>query len=72
MFCIASALIFKSVAPVRERGLKYREMRKLASTCRRSRKGAWIEIETRWKHSWKGHVAPVRERGLKFLLWYNI
>ena len=55
------------VAPVRERGLKYRGARKLASINRRSREGAWIEMLER--HYWRTDtfVAPVRERGLKFI-----
>ena len=35
-------------------------------TCRRSRKGAWIEIEDIFKLGFVTIVAPVRERGLKY------
>ena len=33
-----------SVAPARERGLKYRSIYRVFRPCSRSRKGAWIEI----------------------------
>ena len=44
------------VAPVRERGLKYRHLLGCSWQLRRSREGAWIEIQSRahpstWPHS---------------------
>ena len=55
-----------SVAPVRERGLKYQSKPngKKAIVCR-SRKGAWIEIALVLVLESEVIVAPVRERGLK-------
>ena len=59
----------RSVAPVRERGLKFFSVlfpRMLV--CSRSRKGAWIEIYERGLSNDVYFVAPVRERRLKW--WY--
>ena len=54
-----------TVAPVRERGLKWLSCYRRLSFYRRSRKGAWIEIGiTNW-YDPAPRVAPVRERGLK-------
>ena len=58
-----------SVAPVRERGLKSNDVRKISSlTAGRSRKGAWIEIACIYYTKRGCCVAPVRERGLKCLM----
>ena len=38
-------------------------------TCRRSRKGAWIEMMMNINPVTQTSVAPVRERGLKSLRW---
>ena len=69
MKCIGtvSAVNGASVAPVRERGLKYllRLFQLILSLCR-SRKGAWIEIDSSEGWTRGGEVAPVRERGLKY------
>ena len=54
------------VAPVRERGLKWKVSSLTAGYNRRSREGAWIEIIMKLLTSAKTSVAPVRERGLKF------
>ena len=56
-----------SVAPVRERGLKFYMARRVGIAPSRSREGAWIEMQS----VVVGHVnaesiAPVRERGLKY------
>ena len=54
------------VAPVRERGLKYcKSDCKHGTAPRRSREGAWIEIERSRQWAVRCMVAPVRERGLK-------
>ena len=56
----------KSVAPVRERGLKSDISRKPTKAQNsRSRKGAWIEIMSNKTTAILTFVAPVRERGLK-------
>ncbi len=56
----------KSVAPVRERGLKLLKLVKVIKLVRRSREGAWIEIDLTIDLDRIMTVAPVRERGLKF------
>ena len=53
------------VAPVRERGLKYKHRNYWHTRRGRSRKGAWIEIEQNGWRVCHQDVAPVRERGLK-------
>ena len=54
------------VAPVRERGLKYKITYFLTPRAnRRSREGAWIEIDAPYTEVVVTGVAPVRERGLK-------
>ena len=57
----------QTVAPVRERGLKFegRRNRHRLKGCR-SREGAWIEIASEASSATTYTVAPVRERGLKF------
>ena len=55
-----------NVAPVRERGLKSRLKNLKSRNMRRSREGAWIEIDLRLLRSYGRMVAPVRERGLKY------
>ena len=55
-----------SVAPVRERGLKFQHENDYSAGLCRSRKGAWIEITTPQGNLAAYGVAPVRERGLKF------
>ena len=58
------------VAPVRERGLKSSDVRKISSlTAGRSREGAWIEIFDSCAYVARYVVAPVRERGLKSVLY---
>ena len=55
-----------TVAPARERGLKSRQSYDdEKSSNRRSREGAWIEIEDIFKLGFVTIVAPARERGLK-------
>ena len=57
---------YRGVAPVRERGLKSRRYAKHIQNLRRSREGAWIEINMIIKEFNYKDVAPVRERGLKY------
>ena len=54
-----------SVAPARERGLKFKWTRAKLTEHRRSREGAWIEIGLRIAKKPTKIVAPARERGLK-------
>ena len=58
----------QSVAPARERGLKFGSDTNNYVRMGRSREGAWIEIRRLWKRSRSGAVAPVRERGLKLYI----
>jgi len=60
-----------TVAPVRERGLKSDDVRKISALTGRSREGAWIEIATYRALSKVTAVAPVRERGLKWNEWFR-
>ena len=53
---------------MRERGLKWYNEYHRERQSRRSREGAWIEIESEVMIMLKDYVAPVRERGLKFIL----
>ena len=55
-----------SVAPVRERGLKFTLVLLMIFGTSRSRKGAWIEILLVVLPITSVFVAPVRERGLKY------
>ena len=55
------------VAPVRERGLKFRRNQWFRIGRSRSREGAWIEITAYKPVLAPAPVAPVRERGLKFV-----
>ena len=60
-------MIILRVAPARERGLKL--IFYLIVICmdnRRSREGAWIEMQMAQSMGMGGMVAPARERGLKF------
>ena len=45
--------------------MKFRLSVVLTAVLRRSRKGAWIEIDFASGRSYEAEVAPVRERGLK-------
>ena len=58
-------MCWRTVAPVRERGLKYFPLPQCAVIVRRSREGAWIEITPVNNGRTAIRVAPVRERGLK-------
>ena len=58
--------LINKVAPVRERGLKFKKTTGDAAEERRSRKGAWIEIKSKSGMKELRVVAPVRERGLKY------
>ena len=54
-----------TVAPARERGLKCLCLYRTLQKSRRSREGAWIEMNVRLKKPLRPSVAPARERGLK-------
>ena len=56
------------VAPARERGLKWRLQATNVYEHRRSREGAWIEIQIFERGANYQGVAPARERGLKSTL----
>ena len=59
-------MIARVVAPARERGLKLtKRLDKANQLCRRSRKGAWIEMSLIGGALSNSAVAPARERGLK-------
>ena len=60
--------MYNDVAPVRERGLKFKVKKEGEDFRSRSRKGAWIEILMKQEHGTMALVAPVRERGLKYLV----
>ena len=57
---------FLGVAPARERGLKCLLCKMIWSICSRSRKGAWIEMDSVTPQANLAAVAPARERGLKY------
>ena len=64
---VRSVFLSFTVAPVRERGLKYvQNLSFVAMILRRSREGAWIEIFPKLRKHIALTVAPVRERGLKY------
>ena len=60
------SVIAWTVAPARERGLKYLLNNLLPKKIRRSREGAWIEIFLCFELVRMTNVAPARERGLKY------
>ena len=63
----SSQLAAQSVAPARERGLKYSNKTKFKNIlCSRSREGAWIEMFLYTGYAGMTVVAPARERGLKY------
>ena len=56
----------RTVAPARERGLKFLSNADELLTPGRSREGAWIEMDM-FDFYWPSFaVAPARERGLKY------
>ena len=58
--------MMQTVAPARERGLKLFGCCSKIVNFRRSREGAWIEIDICINFNSNGNiVAPARERGLK-------
>ena len=60
-----AARLIDYVAPVRERGLKFKMLCVKDMALSRSREGAWIEIMAGAMSGGIAGVAPVRERGLK-------
>ena len=65
---MSSSSVVWSVAPVRERGLKFAHSDAYLIIYGRSREGAWIEIKACFWSSGIEDVAPVRERGLKLMV----